>query len=50
MCELQTPPEGRIVVERGVALLAIDCDPKVLAVVVVKGKCALGPFLSVLVI
>jgi hypothetical protein len=34
-CELRTPPEGRVVAEHGVALLAVDCDPKVLAVVVV---------------
>ena len=40
MCELQTPPEGRVVAERGVALLAADYDPRqVLAVVVV----ATGP-------
>jgi hypothetical protein len=39
LCELQTPPEGRVVAERGVALLAVDCDPKVLAMVVV----AVGP-------
>jgi hypothetical protein len=40
LCELQTPPEGRVVAERGVALLAVECDPKVLAVMVMV---ATGP-------
>jgi hypothetical protein len=36
--ELQTPPEGRAVAERGDALLAVDCEPgQVLAVVVATG-------------
>jgi hypothetical protein len=38
--ELQTPPEGRAIAERGDALPAVDCKPgQVLAVVVV----ATGP-------
>jgi hypothetical protein len=35
LCELRNPPEDHVVAERGVALLAVDCGPKVLAVVVV---------------
>jgi hypothetical protein len=38
MCELRTSPKDHVVAERGVALLAADCDPRqMLAVVVATG-------------